>query len=287
MSEIVQDSAIQGNTNPSIAKKQPNPDARWCFTLNNYTEKEYEEIVSALIACKYTYIIGKEVGEQGTPHLQGYFETDTRVRPSSLKLSHKRTHFEKARGTDLENYKYCSKENKFIDNFSRMWKVKNGIIKIKCIEETEFFKWQMEVVKYYYKDYKEPNDRNIYWIYDPVGCVGKTALCKWFVIKKDFGYLNNAKTSDICFYAKENPKEGYVFDFCRSNEDKINYQAIESLKNGILFSPKYESGVLLMDSPIIFCFSNFEPDTSMMSKDRWKVIRIETNKQGGKAKLLP
>lgn len=286
MSEIVSNSASQGNTNALASKSQPNPSPRWCFTLNNYTAEEHKELIDKLSALNYRWIIGEEVGEQGTPHLQGYFDTDSRVRPSSLKLSHKRTHFERARGTDLENYKYCSKDGKYKDNFTRIWKVKNGIIKIKCIEEVEFYKWQMEVVKYYYKDIKEPNDRTIYWIYDPVGCVGKTALAKWFVLKKDFGYLNNAKTSDICFYAKENPKEGYVFDFCRSNEDKINYQAIESLKNGILFSPKYESGVLLMDSPIIFCFSNFEPDTSMMSKDRWKIIKIDA-KRGGETKLSP
>lgn len=279
MSEIVSDSAGQGNTKALSSKSQPNPSPRWCFTLNNYTAEEHKELIDKLSACNYRWIIGEEVGEQGTPHLQGYFDTDNRVRPSSLKLSHKRTHFERARGTDLENYKYCSKEGKYKDNFSKVWKVKNKIMSVKCIEEVEFYKWQMEVVKHYYNDIKTPNDRTIYWIYDPVGCVGKTALCKWFVIKKDFGYLNNAKTSDICFYAKENPKEGYVFDFCRSNEDKINYQAIESLKNGILFSPKYESGVLIMDSPIIFCFSNFEPDTSMMSKDRWNIIKIEKGKK--------
>lgn len=281
MSEIVQNSGGLGNTNSSPPKSQPNPSNRWCFTLNNYTQEEYKEFIDKISAKNFTYIIGEEVGEQGTPHLQGYFETgsDYRVRPSCLKLSHNRTHFESAKGTDVDNYKYCSKDGKFKDNFSRNWKVKYKLIKINCIKEEEFYKWQKKVVKHYYQDKEKPNDRVIYWIYDPVGCVGKTALCKWFVIEKDFGYLNNAKTADICFYAKENPKEGYVFDFCRSNEDKINYQAIESLKNGILFSAKYESGVLLMDSPMIFCFSNFEPDTSKMSMDRWNIIKIESVKK--------
>lgn len=39
----------------------------WCFTLNNYTEAEVEELKE--VEPKYL-VFGKEVGEKGTPHLQ-------------------------------------------------------------------------------------------------------------------------------------------------------------------------------------------------------------------------
>jgi len=41
----------------------------YCFTLNNPTEEEVAQV--ELIPCKYM-VYGREIGECGTPHLQGY-----------------------------------------------------------------------------------------------------------------------------------------------------------------------------------------------------------------------
>ena len=74
---IVPESSIEGgNTNsPSITRKKQIPPAiRWCFTFNNYSTDEYNSIVPKFRLLAKYYIIGKEVGESGTPHLQGYVE---------------------------------------------------------------------------------------------------------------------------------------------------------------------------------------------------------------------
>lgn len=42
----------------------------WCWTLNNYTEDEVEEITGYIEKKNIQYLgFGKEVGAEGTPHL--------------------------------------------------------------------------------------------------------------------------------------------------------------------------------------------------------------------------
>lgn len=87
---------------------------RWCFTLNNYTAADIKNIdgfYKRSIVKRLIY--GLERGASGTNHLQGYLEVPTPVRITKLKLLLPKAHWEAARGTPADNYKYCSKEGKF------------------------------------------------------------------------------------------------------------------------------------------------------------------------------
>ena len=77
---------------------------RWCFTLNNYTEEEYNELKE--VDCKYI-VIGKGVGESGTPHLQGFVIFSNTKRLAAVKRINGRAHWEKARGTSEQAADYC------------------------------------------------------------------------------------------------------------------------------------------------------------------------------------
>jgi hypothetical protein len=47
--------------------------ARWVFTINNYCQEDEEKMLDLFQnSAVLSMCIGKEVGEQGTPHLQGY-----------------------------------------------------------------------------------------------------------------------------------------------------------------------------------------------------------------------
>lgn len=85
----------------------------WCFTLNNWTESEYNEIVNY----KYKYlIIGKEVGQQGTPHLQGYIEFNSGKQLKVLKKHLcERIHWEPRKGTKVQALEYCKKDKNFTE----------------------------------------------------------------------------------------------------------------------------------------------------------------------------
>lgn len=58
-------------------------------------------------------IIGQELGEQGTPHLQGYVYFKNARRLSTLKFVCQRVHWEVARGDAQQNFDYCSKDGQF------------------------------------------------------------------------------------------------------------------------------------------------------------------------------
>lgn len=84
-----------------------------CFTLNNYTEDEYQYILDLQIF-KYL-VVGREVGEQGTPHLQGYGTLKNRMLDNKLRRILERCHIERRKGTHLQASDYCKKENNFIE----------------------------------------------------------------------------------------------------------------------------------------------------------------------------
>lgn len=107
-------STDEGNTRPR--PKQQSAKKRWCLTLNNYTEDE-EKVLVEWISSNSSAILGKEVGESGTPHIQGYFELKRKLRFTALKkvACMKRCHLEEAKGNREQNEVYCSKGNVIIN----------------------------------------------------------------------------------------------------------------------------------------------------------------------------
>lgn len=87
-----------------------------CFTLNNWTDAEYE----SLKGLDYSYmVIGKEIGEQGTPHLQGYIEFAKKMRFTTVKKLIPRAHLEERKGTQAQAADYCKEDGDF-EEFGEM-----------------------------------------------------------------------------------------------------------------------------------------------------------------------
>lgn len=87
----------------------------WCFTLNNYSENDIMLIERSFEDGHFNYVVyGKEVGENGTPHLQGYVQCKKKLRMAQLKqMIGARVHLEVARGTASQASDYCKKEGNF------------------------------------------------------------------------------------------------------------------------------------------------------------------------------
>lgn len=87
----------------------------WCFTLNNYSDKQLADLSNVEFLDKRIkgIVFQQEVGQTGTPHIQGYVELTTPVR---IKQARKilpgcgGAHFERRLGTRSQAIAYCSKE---------------------------------------------------------------------------------------------------------------------------------------------------------------------------------
>ena len=101
----------------------------WCFTLNNWTPAEWEFVQAGLGGRAKYLVCGKEVGEAGTPHLQGYVVLKVPKCLSAVAGWFKgRAHLEKAEGDASRNLKYCSKEGDFIEYGERPRPVVGGFL---------------------------------------------------------------------------------------------------------------------------------------------------------------
>ena len=114
--------------------------------------------------------------------------------------------------------------------------------------------------------------RRIYWVYDPIGNSGKSLLSSDLVATHSALRLENCKTADAAY--AYNGQKLVLFDFARTSIDVINYGLIESLKNGCIFSSKYESCMKLFDYPEVVVFANFDCPPGKFSNDRIYTIYI-------------
>uniref|UniRef100_UPI004047F3F8 hypothetical protein n=1 Tax=Flavobacterium sp. TaxID=239 RepID=UPI004047F3F8 len=82
----------------------------WCFTLNNYTEEQYETLLN--VDCTYI-IIGKEIApETGTPHLQGFISFNKTKRLAACRKI-MQAHWTACTGTAEQNRNYCLKNDNY------------------------------------------------------------------------------------------------------------------------------------------------------------------------------
>lgn len=260
------DNGDEGNTNSS----SPRQVRRWVFTLHIDNVAEVDAILVRMnVAQRYVCQVERTPTTQRL-HIQGYMEFKNGRTLSGLKRILERAHFEAAKGDATENYNYCTKEDtRVLGPFYK------GFAAIPILPITEFRPWQRKVWALYNS---EPDDRSIYWFYDLHGGVGKTAMAKYLCIKGKCVYVNG-KASDVKYAVCKVREAGIdvkcvIWGIPRQSQEYVSYAAIEEVKDGLFFSSKYESGTVVMNSPHIFVFCNFYPETHKLSQDRWRIFDI-------------
>lgn len=254
--------------------KRPAASKKWCFTFNSYTEIQFQEMAPKLLEFGAEKFVFQEEDE-GTPHLQGFVVFKKKLRPLESQNLPKGIHWEKTR-SEIHSIKYCSSELK------RKGRIVTHNIRIprevKKVTYEMLRPWQRAIAD----KFKEPADmfdRSVNWYWESEGGFGKTILSKFFVDQCDALVLSGKATD--CFYAlskwideKGDAPMIIVMDIPRSCAEYVSYQAIEKIKDGLLFSGKYEGGQLRFNPPHLICFANEEPDYEKLSGDRWVVTEL-------------
>ncbi len=272
------DTSVVGNTSTTTI---PNIRSRkWCITINNPVIND-KKIYFKKLTQRHTfidYIFGLEKGEEGTPHIQGFVNFKNAITFRSMKKAFPKAHIEKAKGSIKQNFEYCSKDGDFISNIdlrSHQEKIIDEIINDEY-KDVQWTPWQKKIFKIL--DNK-PDKRKIHWFWEPNGNIGKSYLCKYLALTRKI-IIADGKKTDI-FHSiyklindqKETPTI-IMIDIPRTNFEYVNYGAIEQIKNGCIYSGKYEGGLCVFPIPHVIIFANEEPKYEAMSKDRWDVTQL-------------
>lgn len=323
----------------------------WVFTFNNYTEDDVIRLSSKIENLDYI-VFGKEIGNSGNKHLQGYCEVKSNKTLKTIKLllGSETIHCEETKARNKNHaINYCKKGEQSHEEWEKMrtdgpnfgknadfvekiWKPKcqgqrtdltkyhmiNDMAKtnksfseiadfnpeiaikfhsgIKTLINEHKIHHQKSSLQEYMNQYTlldwqerlrielsgKPHNRKIIWYIDEEGGCGKSIMTKWLYANTDCTMFNNAKTADIA--AAWNGEQIVIFDLARClNGDMINFQAIESLKNGMIFSSKYNSHTKVFNQPHVVIFANWPPtNLEALSKDRWDIRSLNKNKDGPK-----
>lgn len=158
----------------------------WCFTINNWKNDDIEAINSWSDASYVVY--GKEVGENNTPHLQGYVELTKKCRLSYMKKLHNTAHWEPRMGTQSEAINYCIKDNDYVEigtkkkagertdlDRVRTMALEDGMRMVTAKGNSQ----QIRIAEKFLTYNEEPRDwkPEVIWIWGPTG-TGKSRLAR-------------------------------------------------------------------------------------------------------------
>jgi len=294
---------------------------RYVFTINNYSDAEVASLDALGASTRIQYLIyGREVGENGTPHLQGFVIFSSSIRFTNAKrLIGQRAYLAGAVGTSEQAASYCKKDGNFKEygqvpsnagkrndweafkewihelqriptereliNFNtslyaryskKCYAIANAYLSSPDLvgEGSPRFGWQTRVAGLIDSD--QPSQRNIHFVVDEEGGKGKSWICRWALSKHPdkVQILRIGKRDDLA-YAIDETKRVFIFDIPREQMTYLQYSVLESLKDQMIFSAKYESSLKVLRNPVqVIVMSNEKPDMTQLTEDRYNVIEI-------------
>lgn len=299
---------------------------RWCFTINNPTPEDEQRLINLCDDVRGNGIVylvwGREIGEYGTPHFQGFVIFRNRKRLRAVRdVLGQRGHYECTRGTAREASDYCKKDGEFTEagtlphsgrerqpsvtdfsdwvrefdelnhyrpsereiaqNFpnlylrygTRLLVLVDHLLPPTGLVDTPLNDWQERL----HNDLQmEADDRSVRFIVDETGGMGKSYFCRWYLTKyPNITQVFSVGKRDDLAHAIDISKKVFLFNMPRGSMDMLQYGLIESMKDRIVFSPKYNSITkILLNKVHVVVFCNEAPDMTKMTEDRYLITRL-------------
>jgi hypothetical protein len=122
--------------------------------------------------------------------------------------------------------------------------------------------WQIQAER----ELMSQNNRQILFVYDSDGNVGKSYFAKYLMAKYDAFVSDTTAKDDVIFCYDDQPV--CVFDLTRKAAADMDQEFLEKMKDGVVHSRKYHSHVRIFAPPKIIVLMNPEPKTDVLSLDR-------------------
>lgn len=240
----------------------------WCFTINNFSDVfEPLDFVpeDAFVAWQ------SEVGESGTPHLQGYIEFPDKVRLGGVKELHPTAHWEPRKGSQKQALDYVTKSDETYREGpwcyghlkeqgarSDLQAVYDAVVEGKSDADI-----QAEHTDVYFKYYKaidrvranllQPRDSKplVLWYYGSTG-TGKTRTA---YEENPGAYFKDM--SDGKWWDGYRQQECVVFDDLR--KDTFKFHELLRILDRYPLQVQYKGGSVHFNSPKIIVTSCFHP----------------------------
>ena len=160
------------------------------------------------------------------------------------------------------------------------------------VGNVELKPWQESLLEYV----QQPCDREIFWIVGKEGNEGKNWFQKY--VKSWLGArrvvtgidikANNASIFQALRKCPIVTADIFLFNIGKSMKkfDRINYDALEQMKDGEPFASRYNSQQLKIRVPnVVMVFSNSPPNVNELAKVRFRVFNINNNELEGNVKI--
>lgn len=121
-------------------------------------------------------------------------------------------------------------------------------------------------------------DRKVIFIVDVTGNTGKSWFCHYYGSLHDNAQvILPGKKADMTYVLDCRIRVLFI-DAPRSKQGEyLQYDFIEDVKNGYVFSPKYESRIKHLGKVHVVVMMNEMPDESKLSRDRYDIRVVNNN----------